>query len=45
MKKEKRRRVRRSQREQGHSKALPGGSCTSAKSILGGAGGGKGGNM
>lgn len=29
----------------GHSKALPRGSCTSAKSILGGAGGGKGGNM
>ena len=29
----------------GHSKALPGGLCTSAKSILGVAGGGKGGNM
>lgn len=29
----------------GPSKALPGGSCTSAKSISGAAGGGKGGNM
>lgn len=29
----------------GHGKALLGGPCTSAKSISGGAGGGKGGNM
>ena len=36
--------MRRSARA-GHGKALLGGSCTSAKSILGGAGGGKGGNI